>query len=1095
MRLNLGSSLIALEGYFSCAVLNADADVQGCLSLVPLKITTDQRLKSRGSAVFSLSMANTTFRKHGLEYVEHKLSAGQLEVSELAADARALVYGAPGSGKTTALKSLYLNQIKKHGLKAHNVLAITASRDAANLLRDELALANRSATAGPMARTLASFAFSILREAALKDGTRSPELINGSEQDRIIKQLLEQEVEAGLSADWPKHVREGVLSLSGFRAEVRELFTVCLERGVTPAELRSLGEAQSQQIWVAASRIFERYLEVLATPANDNRHDPSTLLSKAAELLAEKPWAPFVADLKLVIVDDAQELTPGAKKLLKAIVSKGAGLVLLGDPDSATLGFRSADPKSMRLLIEDVTEPGKVKTIMLDQAHTIRPEAVSIAMANIASAIPPELAGPQRRAHGASNKKPGEEVEGKVFDTSASESAWVARRLRELHLDKKIAWGDMAVVARSRNLLENFGAALAAESVPASVLGAKSALRDEFASGHLLRLAKHVLEGVAVDYKAAEDLLQSPYCDLDSLGLRRFRRQLRQADLNEGLDRTGDELVVELFNKPGTVATLESKEATAVLNFISIIEKAKVLVKDSTKTVEDLLWLFWAESKPQRNWALQTKGVGEVAQQAGRNLDAVVALFAAANRYVERNPNGSIQAFIDDQLTLDLPQDTLAVNARDDERVLLLTSAALIGRRFKVVVIPQLIEGIWPNLKPRSSLLAATVLDELLSQQAGLDRTELPQELRLLNKAVGAATERVIVTSVNGDESQISQFVSLVLGTTPKPETYGAPRYTLRGTVGRLRRTLVKPDSEAERLEAAYGLAILASKKIAGADPEQWYGILDLSTEEALVLLEGDKQVYVAPSQLEDFLKCPLHWFIKHHGGREGSFEANFGILLHKVLEETASISEQELWKGVESKWHTLDFEAEWLEKREKRKARKMVTRLATYLTSQDNAGYEVIGREVKFKFQLGSAVVSGTVDRIERNAEGKVMIVDLKTGGKIDKEDVKTHPQLGLYQLAFAQKAFGDLISDSDTLEGARLVFVSVDKGVFDQQSITAKDAEYGVDFFAKVLEEAAQEMAMPRKLFVANVGSHCNTDKYGACALQLGEAVSYVD
>ena len=1040
-------------------------------------------------------MANTTFRKHGLEYVKHELSPTQRSVSELPANAKALVYGAPGSGKTTALKELYLKLINERGLAAHQVLALTANRDSANLLRDELAIANRGATAGPMARTLASFAFSILRDAALKDGTRSPELINGSEQDRIIKQLLELEVTNGLSVDWPDHVKAGVLGLSGFRAEVRELFTVCLERGVSPAELRALGVAQGQQIWVAASNIFESYLEVLATPANDNRHDPSTLLSKAAELLVTREWAPFVADIKLVIVDDAQELTPGAKELLKVIVSKGAGLVLLGDPDSATLGFRSADPQSMRQLIEDVAEPGQVRTIMLEQEHKVRPEAVSIAMANISKAIPPELAGPQRKAHGDSNRLPGEEVEGRVFDTAASEAAWVARRLRELHLKDQVPWGEMAVVARSRNLLENFGAALAAESVPASVLGAKSALRDEFASGHLLRLAKHVLDNKEIDYKTAEDLLQSPYCDLDSLGLRRFRRQLRQADLNEGLARTGDELVLELFNKPGTVATLESKEATAVLAFISMIEQAKQLVSDPSKTAEDLLWLFWNGSKPKRNWPLQTKAVGEVAQQAGRNLDAVVALFAAANRYVERNPNGSIQAFIDDQLTLDLPQDTLAVNARDDERVLLLTSAALIGRRFKVVVIPQLIEGIWPNLKPRSSLLAAIVLDELLSKQTGLDRTELPQELRLLNKAVGAATERVIVTSVDGDESQISQFVSLVLGTTPKTETYGAPRYTLRGTVGRLRRTLVRPETEADRLEAAYGLALLAAKGVAGADPEQWYGILDLSTEEALVLLDGEKQVYVAPSQLEDFLKCPLHWFIKHHGGREGSFEANFGILLHKVLEETATISESDLWKGVESKWHTLDFEAEWLEKREKRKARKMVTRLATYLTKQEQAGYEVIGREVKFSFQLGSSYVSGTVDRIERNAAGQVMIVDLKTGGKIDKDEVKTHPQLGLYQLAFAQKAFGDLIADTDTLQGARLVFVSVDSGVFDQQAITAEGAEFGVEYFANVLEEAAQEMAMPRKLFVANVGHHCNTDKYGACALQLGEAVSYVD
>jgi hypothetical protein len=238
----------------------------------------------------SLSMANTTFRKHGLEHIEHQLSATQRAVADLDVSARAVVYGAPGAGKTTALKALCLNLIKK-GLQAHNALALTANRDAANLLRDELALANQGATAGPMARTLASFAFSILRQDALETGTRSPELINGSEQDRILKQLLEDEVKAGLSEEWPKQVDEKVLKLAGFRAELRELFTVCLERGVNAVELRALGQAQSQQIWVAAANILEKYQEHLATPANDNRHDPSTLLTKAAELLEAKEWA------------------------------------------------------------------------------------------------------------------------------------------------------------------------------------------------------------------------------------------------------------------------------------------------------------------------------------------------------------------------------------------------------------------------------------------------------------------------------------------------------------------------------------------------------------------------------------------------------------------------------------------------------------------------------------------------------------------------------------------------------------------------------------------------------------------------------------
>ena len=1040
-----------------------------------------------------------TFRKHGLELNKPAPWPKQAEVLALEIDSRAVVFGAPGSGKTTALKMLYQELMSK-GFAAHNILAITANRDAANLLRDELALNNGGATAGPMARTLASFAFSILREAALHDGTRSPELINGSEQDRILKQLLQEEVERGLSELWPTHIDHTVISLAGFRAELRELFTVCLEHGVSPAKLRELGQKHSQQVWVGASEILSRYLDHLATPANDNRHDPSTLLIKAAELLKGSQRPQFVTDVRMVIVDDAQELTPGAKTLLRALVTQGVGLVLLGDPDSATLGFRSGDPQSMRLLINEVSGATPPKEIMLEPAQgvRVRPESISRVMANLAQAMPPEFAGPQRKIHGPGNLKPEEGVEGRVFDTSTSEAAWVARRLRELHLNDNIPWNEIAVVARSRSLLENFGAALASESVPATVLGSKSALRDEFASGHLLRLAKYALDDPKLDYRSALELLESPFCELDSLGLRRLRRQLRQADLNEGLSRTGDELIVELFNKPGSIKLIESKEATQVTAFIDVLQEAKTLARTPGKSAEDLLWLFWSNSKAKRVWPEQTKNVGEIAQQAGRNLDAVVALFAAANRYVERNPNGTISAFVEDQLSLDLPQDTLAVDARDDQRVLLLTSAALIGRRFRVVVIPQLIEGVWPNLKPRSSLLGATNLDQLLTNRTetpAIARTELPEELRLLNKAVGAATERVIVTSVDGSESQISQFVPLVLGEIPKTESYGAPRYTLRGTVGKLRRTLVTAERETDRLEAAYGLAKLAAKGVAGASPEQWYGILDLSTDEALVVLDGKDRVYVAPSQLDDFLKCPLHWFIRHHGGREGTFEANFGILLHKVLEEATGIDEESLWNAVESKWHTLEFEAEWLEKREIRKAKKMVQRLAKYLDSQKQAGYEVIGTEVPFKFEHGSAKVSGTVDRIERNAEGKVVIVDLKTGAKIDAEAAKSHPQLGLYQLAFEKKAFGDLIQEGDVLEGARLVFISSDSSVVDQVSITSEGAQFDVSYFTNLLEESAREMSMEQKLFVANLGSHCTSDNYGACSLQLVTAVSHVD
>jgi len=1039
------------------------------------------------------SMSATTFRKHGLSPKKHALTASQSAVLALAVTDHAAVYGSPGSGKTAALKALFLSLLDR-GLLAHEILALTATRDSANLLRDELALEHQGATAGPMAKTISSFAFAILRENALKTGTRAPELVNGSEQDRLLRELLETSTIAG----WPEHIDQTVLGLSGFRAELRELFTVCLEHSVTPGKLRELS-VSGNSAWLPAASLFEQYLNLLQSDEFENRFDPSTLLAKAAEVLARGDVPEFVRQIKVVLVDDAQELTPGAKHLLKVLVSSGAGLVLFGDPDTSTLGFRSADPQSMRLLVDEVAAKGEAKFLTLAGEHHVRTADITQAMANVTASLPTANAGPQRKSFGAANQEPGESVEGRVFDTATSESAWVARRLRELHLKNGIAWGDMAVVARSRNLLETFGAALATESVPTLVYGATSALRDEFASGHLLRLCKVALITDALDYEAINELIHSPFCNLDTLGFRRLRRQLRQADLIAEMNRPADELLVGLFENPDSASDIDTPEILEVTRFFRSIHSARALVRDQNKTAEDLLWHFWNESEAQKRWPIATKGIGEVAVQSGRNLDAVTALFAAANRYVERNPDGTINAFIEDQLTLDLPQDTLAPNSRDDQRVTLLTSAALIGRRFKVVVIPQLIEGIWPNLKPRSSLLGALQLDAVLTGKTGDDapRSELPDEQRLLVKAVGAATERLIVTAVDGDESQISQFLPLVLGRVPETETYAATRYTLRGEVGRLRRVLVETTDEAKRLEAAYGLARLAKARIPGADPEQWFGILDLSTEEALVALEGEdaKQVYIAPSQLDDFLKCPLHWFMRHHGGRDSTFEASFGTLLHKVLEETAANDSDTLWQGVLSKWHTLEFEASWLEQKELRKAEAMVKRLSKYLIDQTNNGYELIGTEVDFEFDLGQAHVKGTVDRIERNADGKVIIVDLKTGAKPKQEKVDEHPQLGLYQLAFEAGAFSEITQPGDVLEGARLLFVGSSVPVMDQVAITDEETEYNSEFFKAIVAEAVRDMSMESKVFVAKVGTHCHADRYGACPVHLVPAVSYVE
>jgi RecB family exonuclease len=305
----------------------------------------------------------------------------------------------------------------------------------------------------------------------------------------------------------------------------------------------------------------------------------------------------------------------------------------------------------------------------------------------------------------------------------------------------------------------------------------------------------------------------------------------------------------------------------------------------------------------------------------------------------------------------------------------------------------------------------------------------------------------------------------------------------------------VTTTSEAERLEAAYGLARLALEKQPGAHPDQWAGIIKFDSPEALVPLTDDEtgKVWIYPSQLDNFIRCPLHWFMQAHGGSDKNFEANFGTLLHKVLEETKAISYSELWKSVESKWHTLEFEADWVEKKERRNAQRMVRNLVSYLEGQREAGYSLVGTEVGIDFELGRARIKGRVDRIEQGPDGQVLIVDLKTGSSEPK--ATENAQLGLYQIAYLHDGFEQMPEEATSLEGASLVWVNSDKEKVKPQESLQNNPELDSQF-RELLDGAIEGMAAADATFVANIGSHCY-DKYGYgnCKILLTKAVSYVD
>jgi RecB family exonuclease len=74
---------------------------------------------------------------------------------------------------------------------------------------------------------------------------------------------------------------------------------------------------------------------------------------------------------------------------------------------------------------------------------------------------------------------------------------------------------------------------------------------------------------------------------------------------------------------------------------------------------------------------------------------------------------------------------------------------------------------------------------------------------------------------------------------------------------------------------------------------------------------------------------------------------------------------------------------------------------------------------------------LTGTADRIEREPDGRLRIIDFKTGRvPPSANEIALHDQLGVYQLAVAQGAFADVAGEAARPGGAELVYLRLSDG-----------------------------------------------------------------
>ena len=976
-----------------------------------------------------------------------RLSADQRSAVERpAGSGPLLVLGAPGTGKSTVLVETAVQRIEHGGLDPAGVLLLAPSRLAAAALRDALsARLERTISAAP-ARTWASYAFDVIRrakaEGLLPHVTRAPKLLSGAEQDVIIKELLAGHGQNGVpQLPWPESLSLA-LGTRGFRQEIRQLFDRVIELGLAPADLEDLGRRYARQDWVAAAALYGEYRDILDLRMPE-AFDPAGIITTATDILLSEPE--FLAAehnrLQLVLVDDLQEANGAIHRLL-GVLARDRDAVVTASPDTVVQGFRGARPELLGTLKEELG--ADLQTAMLSTQHRMAgPAAAAWHRAASRISVVPGLA-LARTAAGRAETGPAENevpasATAHVVDSPMHEQRYVAQRILEEQLLHGRRLEDIAVIVRTGGQLARIQRYLISQGIEVRVPVAEKAVRDEAAVRPLLDAFAVVLDPDLLTPELAVSLLTSRIGGAGSLDLRRLRQALRREELRAGGGRSSDALLVEALVDPlsdsGLALAGLGWEAGAAKRLAAMLRAGRQAAEQPGASAETVLWALWSTSGWSKKWAEAALSGGSTGLRADRDLDAIMALFQTAERYVDQLPGSTPEQFLDYLTSSELPMDTLAARAQQRDAVELLTPASAAGREWPVVIVAGIQEGVWPNLRLRGELLGS---GDLVAAVEFPDRdyrsSRSPQtlmqatrydELRSFSTALSRARDVLICTAVSSEDEQPSQFLDLVDplpdGVAVRPRTEVLRPLTLRSLVAELRAHAQQAEIHPEDAREAaqhLGRMLRHPVPVPGAHPGQWWGLLPLSSTGPV--LPPDAPIPVSPSKVDAVTKSPLSWFVSAVGGEQATdFARSLGTLVHAIAQEMPDATGTEYTQELRHRWPSLGMKDSWEGKMDLKRAEAMVGKLAEYVIEMRRGGRNLVAVEKDFEASIPvevrgavrTALLRGQIDRLEQDAAGRAYIVDLKTGKSAPKKaDLEGHPQLAAYQEAVRQGAMEDV-------------------------------------------------------------------------------------
>ena len=461
-----------------------------------------------------------------------------------------LVAGAPRCGKTDFALNMLIDAMRRYG--DTSAVMTVQGRQMADDLGDRVIRELSAVSQARPVTTLPAVAFRIVTAVRSRAGLPLPKLLNGAEQDMIIRRVLAAHVEHVNRGDdcgtcdllrtyFAVAQWSGMLvddSIDAFADQLRDMLARMNEIGAKPEyEEMLIAKAVSadgtldenherlRTQWRLAFVLRAEYEEAIrAAYPGEYRLDASQLMVDAVSSVGEA----YAEDLpKLLIVDDFQDATLAGFDMLAALRDRGVRLLLVGNPDESVQTFRGSYPEYLFNAAQSRLGARRERFDTAEERISYRTLAATRVSLSIASTEATDEAISKRPGKmpmlpgslpiGPSDDIPSCDgsVETALYRSVSEELDDVVWKIKTEHLRHGREWNDMVLIAHDNSTARTFGERLRADGVPVRYSSVTRPLKDEsfvqglFALIELSQLRQQTIAASKMDLAAAGVYIRS----------------------------------------------------------------------------------------------------------------------------------------------------------------------------------------------------------------------------------------------------------------------------------------------------------------------------------------------------------------------------------------------------------------------------------------------------------------------------------------------------------------------------------------------------------------------------------------------------------